>query len=334
MHTEIQAIRSQLNRSRNHILQLQNVVATGIGYKTTGGKVTSALSIICSVEQKLPKNRIPRADQVPPFIRNISTDVQPAGHIRPFQKPEARIRPVPCGVSTGHYRAGTGTLGCLVKKDGLSYILSNNHVFANCNEASVHDPILQPGPEDGGEMSADQIAELIEYIPLIFSPTGYQKKHQSRRIKKILHALALRMGNDLPFFTDQPTGNKVDCAIARPLQPDVMTGKILEIGSPVATKKGVLGMAIKKSGRTTGLTTDIIRQTDVTVRINYGRNKTALFTDQLLTGPMSRYGDSGSAVLDTQDNLVGLLFAGSEQITLINRIEHVFASLGVELDCM
>ena len=44
---------------------------------------------------------------------------------------------------------------------------------------------------------------------------------------------------------------------------------------------------------------------------------------------MSQGGDSGSAVLDDDDRLVGLLFAGSDSTTVINRIEHVFSALGI-----
>jgi hypothetical protein len=44
---------------------------------------------------------------------------------------------------------------------------------------------------------------------------------------------------------------------------------------------------------------------------------------------MSQGGDSGSAVLDGNNRLVGLLFAGSDTTTIINRIENVFGALGV-----
>jgi hypothetical protein len=90
-------------------------------------------------------------------------------------------------------------------------------------------------------------------------------------------------------------------------------------------------MAIKKSGRTTGLTNGIIEQIDVTAQVSYGTNKTAIFTNQLLAGAMSQGGDSGSAVLDDNNNLVGLLFAGSDSTTIINRIENVFSLLDVTL---
>jgi hypothetical protein len=50
-----------------------------------------------------------------------------------------------------------------------------------------------------------------------------------------------------------------------------------------------------------------------------------------MAGAMSQGGDSGSAVLDNNNNLLGLLFAGSETSTIINRIENVFSALGLSL---
>lgn len=90
-------------------------------------------------------------------------------------------------------------------------------------------------------------------------------------------------------------------------------------------------MAIKKSGRTTGLTTGEILQVDVTVNVQYGAGRIARFSDQLLAGAMSQGGDSGSAVLDNSNKLVGLLFAGSDTTTIINRMENVFSALGLSL---
>jgi hypothetical protein len=50
-----------------------------------------------------------------------------------------------------------------------------------------------------------------------------------------------------------------------------------------------------------------------------------------MAGPMSQGGDSGSAVLDEKSNLVGLLFAGSDQNTIFNRIQNVFSALRLTL---
>jgi len=46
---------------------------------------------------------------------------------------------------------------------------------------------------------------------------------------------------------------------------------------------------------------------------------------------MSQPGDSGSAVLDMDRQVVGLLFAGSDAATVINPIDEVFSALNIEL---
>ena len=88
---------------------------------------------------------------------------------------------------------------------------------------------------------------------------------------------------------------------------------------------------MKKSGRTTGFTEGEILQVNVTVNVQYGAGRLALFTDQLMAGAMSQGGDSGSAVLDQNNKLAGLLFAGSDNSTIINRIENVFSALDLTL---
>ena len=41
-------------------------------------------------------------------------------------------------------------------------------MLANSNEASPGDPILQPGPYDGGKYPDDHIANLEEFVPISF----------------------------------------------------------------------------------------------------------------------------------------------------------------------
>ena len=97
------------------------------------------------------------------------------------------------------------------------------------------------------------------------------------------------------------------------------------------SRSGTRACRFKKSGRTTGLTQGQVDQIDVTVNVQFGAGRIAQFTDQLLAGPMSQGGDSGSAVLDMDRNLVGLLFAGSDNTTIMNRIQNVFTALNVSL---
>jgi hypothetical protein len=124
--------------------------------------------------------------------------------------------------------------------------------------------------------------------------------------------------------------NRVDAALARPLSADLVKAEILGIGVPTGVGSATLGTEVQKTGRTTGTTRGAITQIDATLRVDY-EGSTALFTGQLVAGPMSQPGDSGSAVLDMERRVVGLLFAGSDAATVINPIDEVLSALNVHL---
>ena len=332
MADELGVIKNTLKNYRSQLLDQSNVVAAGVGYKITGGQKTSTLSIVCSVTKKLAASQLSSKDLVPDSLNGTPTDVIETGIIRALQSPTEKHRPAPGGVSIGHRDITAGTLGCLVKKDGRFVILSNNHVLANSNAAEIGDPILQPGPHDGGRYPDDHIADLEQFIPI--NITGAPSDCPvATGTANFLNSIARLFGSSvqLQAIDQQATENLVDAAIARPLNPDDVKNEILEIGTIQGAVEGELGMAIKKSGRTTGFTTGEIQQVDVTVNVQYGEGQTAQFTDQLMAGAMSQGGDSGSAVLDDSNNLVGLLFAGSDTSTIMNRIQNVFSELGVSL---
>ncbi|MGD9385621.1 MAG: hypothetical protein PVF28_03640 [Thioalkalispiraceae bacterium] len=329
MEDQLNTTRAVLRASSNELLKKSNVVATGVGYKVTAGKQTDQLCLICSVQKKLPRAQLSEKDLVSPQLQGLPTDVVETGLIRAFQNRTDRFRPAPGGVSIGHYLITAGTLGCLVNKNGKRMILSNNHVLANSNDANIGDPIYQPGPIDGGS-AADQIATLEDFVPIDFGEAGSSCSigNSAAGIAN-LFAQAVGSKTRLKAVQLQATDNLVDAAIARPLSDSDVEDSILDIGAIAGVGEASLNMSIQKSGRTTGYTTGVIQQVDVTADVNYGGSKTARFTDQLLAGPMSQGGDSGSAVLDDDNNLVGLLFAGSETTTIINRIQHVFNLLQV-----
>jgi hypothetical protein len=332
MGIDIAATKNILKKRRPQLLVRGNVVATGVGYKVTKGKKTPDLSIVCSVVKKLPLVQLSRKDVVPAAMDGIPTDVIETGTIYALQSHTARYRPAPGGVSIGHRDITAGTLGCWVKKNGQFFILSNNHVLANSNAAQIGDPILQPGPYDGGSLSGDHIANLSEFVPISFTDTPSTCSF-TNGVAGIVNGIASTLGSDtrLKAVRARAQENLVDAAIARPLNDQDVKNEILEIGPLNGLVNGELGMAIKKSGRTTALTTGEIQQVDVTVNVQYGEGQIAVFTDQLLAGAMSQGGDSGSAVLDNSNKLVGLLFAGSDTTTIINRIENVFSALGLSL---
>jgi hypothetical protein len=308
------------------------VVATGIGYKETGGTKTTTLCVVCSVKEKVASTLLSGRDLVPATIDGTPTDVVRSGVIRALQAPTDRFRPAPGGVSVGHVAITAGTLGCWVTKNGEKVILSNNHVLANSNDAETGDPILQPGPFDGGNFPQDHIANLAQFVPIAFEGQPSECQFANAVISVFnLGCRAINSNTRYRVTNVQAVDNLVDAAIARPLNPADIKDEILNIGPIQGTVQGELGMAIKKSGRTTGFTTGEIQQIDVTANVEYGAGQIALFTDQLLAGAMSQGGDSGSAVLDDDNRLTGLLFAGSDTTTIINRIENVFSALGISL---
>ncbi|MBN1934217.1 MAG: hypothetical protein JW934_06115 [Anaerolineae bacterium] len=318
-------------RYLTELFQSRNVVACGVGLKETDGVLTDEPCIVVSVSQKLPKSQLSAADLVPKMLDSFKTDVQETGvFVAQQADPKQKYRPAIPGISCGHIGVTAGTLGCLVRRGEQVFILSNNHVLANTNKASKGDPIVQPGPYDGGTLD-DQIATLEDWVPL---QTGVQQPGRSwaKLLADLINSLAKFFGstNRLNVTRARAIENTVDCAIARPLSSDLVRPEILEIGRPKGISGGALGMKVQKTGRTTGYTTGQITQIDVTVQIDYG-GQPVTFVDQWMATRMSAGGDSGSAVLDMQGNVMGLLFAGSDMATLINPIQLVLDALKVEL---
>ena len=308
-----QSMQRVLEQSQEELLKKANVVGVGIGEKITGGLPVGRPCLKVYVEKKLKKSKLAKSDLVPLELSQIETDVEEVGKIRPLahgfprlrreasavrRANTARIRPALGGVSIGHYKITAGTLGCLVrdKKTGRSFILSNNHVLANSNSAKKGDIIIQPGAADGGKTPEDRIANLERWVEIDF--TG--------------------------------AGNLVDSSLAAPVSEEVVRPEIASIGAPRGVSKARLKMLVQKSGRTTGHTFGEIKDVSATMRISYGR-KSALFRSQILTTAMSQGGDSGSLVLDRKNRAVGLLFAGSNLVTLCNPIQEVLKLLEVTL---
>jgi hypothetical protein len=305
----------------DRLMRVNNVVAVGVGYKTVGNVRTDELAVVVSVVKKLPLIQLPERARVPKTLNGMPTDVVETGMIFALQNPTDKMRPARPGISIGHFQITAGTLGCLVQRGGQVYILSNNHVLANSNAAQVGDAILQPGPADGGT-SADQIGTLEQFVPIGFGVSlGCSP----------LSLLMRLLGRSPTPKVNEPGNNTVDCAIAKPLSADLVNPDILNIGIPTGAGMASLGTQVQKSGRTTGHTTDQITQIDVTVSVSYGGTRVAVFKNQLMAGPMSSGGDSGSAVLDMNKQIVGLLFAGSESTTIMNPIQFVLEALQVQI---
>jgi len=128
----------------------------------------------------------------------------------------------------------------------------------------------------------------------------------------------------------EPGINKVDCALALPGNSTDVLENILDVGLPKGIAEAQVGLRVKKSGRTTELSFGEVTAIEATVLVTMGGAEMAIFEDQIVATAMSAGGDSGSAVLDLENNVTGLLFAGSEATTIFNRIQNVIAELQLD----
>jgi hypothetical protein len=210
-----------------------------------------------------------------------------------------------------------GTLGSLIIVNGIQYILSNYHVFesdvvlgGNSTVARDGDPVIQPGLID---VSCGRLASLN---------VGTLKR-----------------------LSSLPTSN-VDASIAQTSSGMVNPyGAILEIGTiSKSTVAARMNQAVKKSGRTTGLTRSKVSGLNATISVTYsnecagGTAFTKTFTGQIVVGNKGSQflnsGDSGSLMVEdvtTTPRAIGLLFAGSSSLAIANPINEVLAFVGSSL---
>lgn len=325
-----------INKYKKSFMSLKNVIGLGYGIKEKRGKKIGEEAIMVLVEKKLPSHKLKKNDFIPQSVEKVKTDVIEVGELRFLESRTGRMRPAQPGVSIGHYKITAGTFGAVVKdrKTGEPLILSNNHVLANItnghdNRAQKGDPILQPGVYDDGSKPDDIIAYLERYVP-IKSGNGEPQCGVAIAVERLANLLIhfFRPSYNMKFFKEEGN-NLVDCAVAKPVSVKDLKTEILDIGEVKGAKEAELDMKIQKSGRTSGYTTGKIIAMGTVVKVNMSESEVAIFEDQLVTTPLSKAGDSGSLVLDMDNNAVGLLFAGSDQATVCNRVDNVMEKLNI-----
>jgi hypothetical protein len=327
-----------LRKHHKRLFGLDNVVGIGLGYKIIQGRSTNKPAIIVLVEKKLPEGKLEKRNIVPKTLGEVATDVIEVGEIKLLALRTEKARPARPGMSIGHYKVTAGTFGALVRDErtGEPLILSNNHVLANATDghdgkSAIGDAILQPGSYDGGT-EADVIAYLERYVPITKSASEPQCR-VAKGVESILNLILkiLRPDYKINFIKSETSQNLIDAAVAKPVKSDYIEADIYELGRTNAIKEPQIGMTVKKSGRTSGITSSQVKALDVMLKVMLGPSEEAVFYEQVLTGPMAQPGDSGSLVVDGNINVVGLLFAGSDQATIINPISNVLKLLKVTL---
>lgn len=352
-------------RHEEELFAKPHVVGVALGNKIKGGEDTGQPAITVLVDAKVDESLLPARDRVKKKLDDVQTDVVAVGVIQagPATAPTVtappelglgrlpelqfapngggaapvrtvereltpeerlaadvraltlrdRIRPAMGGYSVGHYQITAGTIatGCydwieFPDIPSRFYLLSNNHVLANSNAGRSGDPILQPGPYDGGTILSDVIGRLARFVPIQWITAG-----------------------SAPL-------NYVDAAIAE-VDFHSVTREVYYIGYMRSLYLAPqVNDVVQKTGRTTNFSTGRITNVNATVDVNYGGGRVARFARQILAQTrdghaMGAPGDSGSLVSTLDEEGVGLLFAGSGVITVINHLHYVQYLLGVRI---
>jgi hypothetical protein len=229
----------------------------------------------------------------------------------------------------------SGTLGALIEDASKrEYLLSNNHVLAKSDHASVGDAIVQPGLIDnnctplGSGSGVEPVASLTGWLPLRSRQTN-----ADAAIAQVTSRAVDTAGRILELGGRQPGGT---LAAAPPGISS--TGGRGEAAS--------LDLKVAKSGRTTGLTCGGISAVDLDVKVEYYLDcaetrpyLTKTFTRQLgISGnQFSDAGDSGALVVDAANaEPVGLYFAGGTDVSgvsqgVANPASDVLSELSAQL---
>ena len=241
-----------------------------------------------------------------------------------------KFRPVKPGVSVGLPGWGTGTLsGVFRDSRGNVFLASNAHVFTKdptlCPYEIKDRDIIQPGVHDGGGLG-DVVARYSWHQPIVTLKKPVSCCKVSKLVSRVLNWLSGVLGRRTRFVPMQVPVNYVDFAVALPLVdadtvpvgldlPEYnMVGvgfagsdivsvavnvyNILKVGfEPVGFKPMPVkvGMAVIKTGRTTGVTKGVVLSPSSVISVNLGGD-VAVFVDVILISRMFEPGDSGSPV--------------------------------------
>jgi hypothetical protein len=335
-HPAVQAVMAVQGKVTGPLMtQLPDIIGTAVGSDAAGNAVLKVYVDVhgpaaAAIARAMPQNingtgvEVEFTEKFEAFIGKPSRGTSHTAKQTP---------PIKLGTSGGWkndlangYCCG-GTLGSLVQVSGNTtepskngqYILSNYHVTeadivpgGNGITATTDSYVIQPGLIDVGcnANNAQNVGTLVKL-------------------------------SSLP-------GSNVDVGVAKVIVVDskpMVSPQILEIGTLSSTTvEASIGQAVKKSGRTTGLTRSSVSGLNATVSVAYenecagGAAFTKTFTGQIIIGnTASKFlnsGDSGSTMVEdvtTNPRAVGLLYAGNSSLAVANPIDEVLAFIGTKL---
>ncbi len=234
-----------------------------------------------------------------------------------------------------------GTLGALVEDTAHNqYILSNNHVLAESDQAMIGDTIDQPGLIDNGCVPLSHAGSLLRPVGALkfYVPLATSQSNVDAALAAVLSGAIDHTGSILQLEAPKPN------ASVRPGNPLGPAPPVAGTGEPLnASNLGDIQLA--KSSRTTGLTCSTVETVDLSVRVDYFKDcaESQPYYSKTFSGQIgiagdkfSDSGDSGALIVDAGNaQPVGLFFAGGTDgdgtgLSVANPIGDVLRELGTQ----
>jgi hypothetical protein len=294
---------------KDKLLQYPNVIGAAHQPEYVNGMDTGHEALTAYVTQKVPERRLDPAERIPADVDGYPTDVVQADFTldapgydyreHPFPNRKEQFNPVPGGVQVQLDGAdGVGTLAgpLLELPDGTPCMLTNEHV----------------APGDPGQ-------------------AVYHPDTDGRQIGTV-YARSQTYSGERPDKRDTPA--KRDYALIR-LDNATGAGHVLGMDDApdgFAERPPEKYETVRKSGRTTGLSDGIVFTVDAKINVKVGETDggddiRVPFEPVAAATYASAGGDSGSVVINEDDNITGIHFAGGAVAAFLP-IQPVLADVG------
>ena len=299
-------IRELLPQARAELMRYPGVRDVSVGLKETADRATEDIVFRVQVQEKIARDVLPRDAIIPAEVLGVRTDVVLVP--RPIEEDDReKYRPLQGGIQIGNDSSDAlGTLGCLAQRnsDRSIVLLSNRHVMLYSRP-----PAITSGEKIG---------------------------------QPWISCCCCCKGNIVGDVVDAAYDGLVDCAIARVIDRPGFTNEIQDIGlvfgsAPLngAGSTVVVGDRVRKRGRTTGLT--VGRVVDPLMGTPASSTGRPARTQQIQIRPDTGYssfsqeGDSGSAVVNDENQVIGLHWGGDGTWSYSCLITNVVSAMNITI---
>lgn len=274
LQEEYERLRAHLPEARAALCRYPGVVKVAIGRKEVDGHGVGQTAYRVFVEEKKPADQLEPPEVVPEEFAGFPTDVVEVPPEHPEALPDrGKYRPLQGGAQISP--AGTNKVGTL---GCIATLVSDGSTVVLSNEHVLYADSAEDDTEVGQPNHETSCCCTCNEVAV--NVVGINRDH-------------------------------LDCAIARLDDGVSASDDIIDIGPITGIADAIPRETVKKRGRTTGLTegvvTDVEEDDDtgailkITVKTDDGNDR------------FSKGGDSGSALLNEDDEIVGLHYAGNNR---------------------